>query len=144
MSIGGNSLYTEPFEPLLPDTHLLPFDDVAALDAIDDTVAAVVVEPVQAEGGVRIPSPEFLPALRRRCDDGRSKAHESARLGLHCRPALAHRPDSRHHRVDRPHLAPPFPVQAGPGRRAEEATGGDDGDRNIHRHSRPRQRDPGL
>jgi acetylornithine/succinyldiaminopimelate/putrescine aminotransferase len=68
LSIGGNPLYRTPFEPLLPAVTLLPFDDVAALDAIDDRVAAVVVEPVQAEGGVRIPSREFLPALRRRCD----------------------------------------------------------------------------
>jgi acetylornithine/succinyldiaminopimelate/putrescine aminotransferase len=47
----------------------LPFDDVTALAAIDERTAAVVVEPVQAEAGVRIPSPSFLPALRRRCDE---------------------------------------------------------------------------
>lgn len=69
LSIGGNPLYRRPFEPLLPDVRLLPFDDVAALAQIDERVAAVVVEPVQAEGGVRIPSTEFLPALRRRCDE---------------------------------------------------------------------------
>jgi acetylornithine/succinyldiaminopimelate/putrescine aminotransferase len=68
LSIGGNPVYRGPFEPLLPGVTLLPFDDVAALDAIDERVAAVVVEPVQAEGGVRIPSRDFLPALRRRCD----------------------------------------------------------------------------
>jgi acetylornithine/N-succinyldiaminopimelate aminotransferase len=68
LSVGGNPLYRAPFEPLLPDVAFLPFDEVAALDAIGDDVAAVIVEPVQAEGGVRIPSPDFLPALRRRCD----------------------------------------------------------------------------
>lgn len=68
LSVGGNPLYRTPFEPLLPDVGFLPFDDVAALDAIGDDVAAVIVEPVQGEGGVRIPSPDFLPALRRRCD----------------------------------------------------------------------------
>jgi len=69
LSIGGNPVYRRPFEPLLPDVTLLPFDDVAALAAIDERTAAAVVEPVQAEAGVRIPRPEFLPALRRRCDE---------------------------------------------------------------------------
>lgn len=69
LSVGGNPVYRAPFEPLLPDVAFLPFDDVAALATIGDDVAAVIVEPVQAEGGVRIPSPDFLPALRRRCDE---------------------------------------------------------------------------
>jgi len=67
LSIGGNALYRRPFEPLLPEVTLIPFDDPDALAAIDERTAAVVVEPVQAEAGVRIPSPGFLPALRRRC-----------------------------------------------------------------------------
>jgi acetylornithine/N-succinyldiaminopimelate aminotransferase len=69
LSVGGNPLYRRPFEPLLDGVDFLPFDDTDALAAIDERVAAVVVEPVQAEGGVRIPSPGFLPALRRRCDE---------------------------------------------------------------------------
>jgi len=69
LSIGGNPLYRTPFEPLLPHTTLLPFGDATALDAIDRDTAAVVIEPVQAEGGVRIPPPGFLAALRRRCSE---------------------------------------------------------------------------
>src|SRR2546426_4549820 len=69
LSIGGNPVYRAPFEPLLPEVTRLPFDDVAALAAIDTHTAAAVVEPVQAEAGVRIPGPAFLPALRRRCDE---------------------------------------------------------------------------
>ena len=69
LSIGGNPLYRRPFEPLLPEVRLLPFDDLDALATIDGHVAAVVVEPIQAEGGIRIPRPEFLTALRRRCDE---------------------------------------------------------------------------
>jgi acetylornithine/succinyldiaminopimelate/putrescine aminotransferase len=69
LSLGGNPVYRRPFEPLLPDVVRLPFDDVAALSAVDERTAAVVVEPVQAEAGVRIPAPAFLPALRRRCDE---------------------------------------------------------------------------
>jgi acetylornithine/succinyldiaminopimelate/putrescine aminotransferase len=45
----------------------LEFGRAAPLDAIDESVAAVVVEPIQAEGGVRVPPDEFLPALRARC-----------------------------------------------------------------------------
>src|SRR5262249_17342728 len=66
--VGGNALYGRPFEPLLSEVELLPFDDERALARIDERAAAVIVEPVQAEGGVRIPGRGFLPALRRRCD----------------------------------------------------------------------------
>ncbi len=69
LSLGGNPLYRTPFEPLLPGVVHLPFDDEAALAAIDRDTAAVVVEPVQAEGGVRIPRRTFLQALRRRCTE---------------------------------------------------------------------------
>lgn len=68
MSVGGNPLYKDPFEPLLPGVELLPFGDEDVLARIDDGVAAVVVEPIQAEGGVRVPADTFLPALRARCD----------------------------------------------------------------------------
>jgi len=69
LSLGGNPVYTAPFVPLLPDVRLLPFGRTDTLDRIDATVAAVVVEPVQAEAGVRIPTHDFLRALRRRCDE---------------------------------------------------------------------------
>jgi acetylornithine/succinyldiaminopimelate/putrescine aminotransferase len=69
LSVGGNPVYREPFEPLLPDVRILPFDDQTALAGIDTETAAVIVEPIQAEGGVRIPSGDFLPALRQRCDE---------------------------------------------------------------------------
>lgn len=66
MSVGGNPAYRDPFEPLLPGARVIPFDCIDCLDAVDESVAAVIVEPVQAEAGVRIPSPRFLPALRER------------------------------------------------------------------------------
>jgi len=69
LSVGGNPRYRAPFEPLLADVTWLPFDDEGALAAIDRQTAAVVVEPIQAEGGVRIPGAGFLGVLRRRCDD---------------------------------------------------------------------------
>ena len=68
LSLCDNTVYRAPFEPLLGDVEFLPFDDPAALARIDERVAAVVVEPIQGEGGVRVPGADFLPALRARCD----------------------------------------------------------------------------
>lgn len=69
LSIGGNSRYRDPFLPLIPNVTILPWNDRAALAAIDRHVAAAVIEPVQAEGGVRIADPAFLQALRARCSE---------------------------------------------------------------------------
>lgn len=68
LSLCDSPRYRAPFEPLLADVTFLPFDRVEDLARIDERVAAVVVEPIQGEGGVRVPSAEFLPALRARCD----------------------------------------------------------------------------
>ncbi|HVA84308.1 MAG TPA: aspartate aminotransferase family protein [Candidatus Binataceae bacterium] len=67
LALMGNPAFRAPFEPLPGPVSHLPYDDTTALEAIDSTVAAVVVEPVQAEGGVRIPSANFMRALRERC-----------------------------------------------------------------------------
>ena len=69
LSVGGNPLYRTPFMPLLPEVVFLPFNDPKALEAIDRSVAAVIIEPIQGEGGVRIPDDGFLPALRQRCTE---------------------------------------------------------------------------
>jgi acetylornithine/succinyldiaminopimelate/putrescine aminotransferase len=68
LSLCDNALYRRSFEPLLGDVAFLPFGDVAALARIDGSVAAVIVEPIQGEGGVRVPPDDFLPAVRARCD----------------------------------------------------------------------------
>lgn len=67
LSVGGNPVYRDPFLPLLPGARILPWQDASALRAIDRTTAAVVIEPVQAEGGVRMADPAFLRDLRDRC-----------------------------------------------------------------------------
>ena len=69
LSVGGNPTYRDPFLPLLPGSTILPWHDPAALRAIDRRTAAVVIEPVQAEGGVRIAEPGYLRLLRERCDE---------------------------------------------------------------------------
>ena len=68
LALAGNPAMREPFGALPgPVTHL-PYDDESSLHKIDSKVAAVVVEPVQAEGGVRIPEIGFIRAIRERCD----------------------------------------------------------------------------
>jgi len=72
LSVTGREVYRKPFEPLLPNVRFLPFNDTAALKVIDETTAAVIVEPIQSEGGVRLPNDGFLSALKEQC--GRSGA----------------------------------------------------------------------
>ncbi|HCA88219.1 MAG TPA: ornithine--oxo-acid transaminase, partial [Streptomyces sp.] len=53
------------FGPFTPGFRTVPYDDLAALEAaIDDTTAAVLIEPIQGEAGVRIPSPGYLEGVR--------------------------------------------------------------------------------
>jgi acetylornithine/N-succinyldiaminopimelate aminotransferase len=66
----ANPKYREGFGPMPDGFAFTPFDDVAALDrAIDERVAAFIVEPVQGESGVHEASTEFLQAARRLCDE---------------------------------------------------------------------------
>jgi len=69
MSVMGRPELRAPYEPLVPAVRFLPWNDEEALDAIDDRVAAVIMEPIQAEGGVRLPSDGFLRAVRRKCTE---------------------------------------------------------------------------
>ena len=62
LALAGNPAFRAPFEPLPGPVRICRYDDAGALDAIDSTIAAVVVEPVQAEGGVRIPEHRFHAA----------------------------------------------------------------------------------
>jgi len=69
VSVGGQPKYTEGYEPLPQELLHIPFNDIdAARAAITDDVCAVVVEPVQGEGGVLPANPEYLRALREYCD----------------------------------------------------------------------------
>ena len=68
LALAGNRAMREPFGALPGPVRQLPFGDEGAAAKIDSTIAAVVVEPVQAEGGVRIPEAGFIRALRKRCD----------------------------------------------------------------------------
>jgi len=62
--------YHEGFLPLLPGFVYVPFNDVAALEAaFTDEVAAVMVEPIQGEGGINVATSEYLQTIRRLCDE---------------------------------------------------------------------------
>ena len=70
LSATGQEKFWQGFEPLVPGFEFVPFNDLAAMEAaIDEQTCAILVEPIQGEGGVKIPSPEYLPGLRRLCDE---------------------------------------------------------------------------
>lgn len=84
LSLTWSPKYREPFEPLIPGVKFLPWDDLsAAAAAIDSRTAAVFIEPVQGEGGVRPAPKEFLQGLRDICRDaGALLVSEEIQCGL--------------------------------------------------------------
>ncbi len=61
--------YHEGFLPLLPGFSYVPFNDIDALqEAFTDEVAAVMIEPIQGEGGIHPATPEYMHAIRELCD----------------------------------------------------------------------------
>lgn len=70
LSVTANSLYQDPFRPLLPDVTHVPFGDadVLASELRDGPPACVILEPVQGEGGVQIPPDGYLRSVRAICD----------------------------------------------------------------------------
>jgi predicted acetylornithine/succinylornithine family transaminase len=70
LSVTAKARYREPFEPLMPGVTFVPFNDLAAArEAITSRTCAVIVEPIQGEGGVRPAEPTFLRGLRQLCDE---------------------------------------------------------------------------
>ena len=68
LSVTGRPVFREPFQPLLQDVSHVPYGDAAAIEkAIDDRTAAVILEPVQGEGGVIVPPDDYLPKVREVC-----------------------------------------------------------------------------
>ncbi|MBL1280148.1 MAG: aspartate aminotransferase family protein [Fluviicola sp.] len=69
MSVSGNEEKKQAYRPLLPNIQFLEFNSIADLQRITDKSAGVIVETIQGDAGVRIPSKEFLIALRKRCSE---------------------------------------------------------------------------
>jgi acetylornithine/N-succinyldiaminopimelate aminotransferase len=65
----GQEKYQHGFEPLVPGFKHVPYNDLKAMErAIDNRTAAVLIEPIQGEGGVNVPDDDYLPGLRKLCD----------------------------------------------------------------------------
>ncbi len=70
INAGGNEKYLEGFGPRMPGFDQVPLGDLEALKkVIGPQTGALIIEPLQGEGGVRPATPEFLRALRKLCDD---------------------------------------------------------------------------
>ncbi len=69
MSVSGNETKKEAFRPLLPDVQFLAFNDLSQLERITEKTAGVIVETIQGDAGVRVPSSTFLSQLRQRCTE---------------------------------------------------------------------------
>lgn len=70
LSLTPKEKYQKPFSPLMPGVKVVEHNNIDAADAaITEKTAAVIIEPVQGEGGIRPASNEFLQALRRFCDE---------------------------------------------------------------------------
>ena len=69
MSVSGNETKKEPFRPLLPDVRFLQHNNIAMLEQITTKTAGVIIETIQGDAGVRVPSKEFLQALRKKCTE---------------------------------------------------------------------------
>ena len=69
IAAGGNPKYIDGFGPKVDGFDQVPFGDLAAVEAaIGPETAGVLVEPIQGEGGIRVPCPVFLTGLRALCD----------------------------------------------------------------------------
>jgi len=70
LSATGRDLFTEPCQPLLPGFKHITFGDIEALtEAITENTAAVILEPIQGEGGIIVPPDDYLPQVRKLCDE---------------------------------------------------------------------------
>ncbi len=76
LSASAKAEFRRPFGPMLPNIEHVPFNDLPALrdmltscKAVGEDVGAVLLEPIQGEGGVNIPSDDYLPGVRALCDE---------------------------------------------------------------------------
>jgi acetylornithine/N-succinyldiaminopimelate aminotransferase len=69
LSLMGNEEFKQAYRPLLPDIQFIEFDHLQDLEKISTSTAAVFIETIQGEAGIRIPAPGYLLALREKCTE---------------------------------------------------------------------------
>lgn len=69
MSVSGNEIKKRAFRPLLPDVKFIEFNNPDNLNLITGRTACVIMETIQGDAGVRIPTREYLKAVRKKCDE---------------------------------------------------------------------------
>ena len=70
VSVTGHDSYREPFEPVLPGVKFAKFNDLDSVKAlVNDKTCAIILEPLQGEGGIHLATQEFMEGIRKICDD---------------------------------------------------------------------------
>jgi len=69
LSVSGNETKKQAYRPLLPDVQFLEFNSIDELERITERTACVIIETVQGDAGVRVPSSKFIKTLRDRCTE---------------------------------------------------------------------------
>lgn len=69
LSVTGRDVYRDPYLPLLPNVHFGEFNEDSALQLIDTNTAAVILEPIQGEGGIIPAHKKWLESLKVKCDE---------------------------------------------------------------------------
>lgn len=70
VSVTGHDSYREPFEPMLPGVSFAKFNDLDSVKAlVSDRTCAIILEPLQGEGGINLATQEFMEGIRRICDE---------------------------------------------------------------------------
>lgn len=70
VSVTGHGPYREPFEPLVPGVKFAKFNDLDSVEAlVSDKTCAIILEPLQGEGGINLATQEFMEGIRRICDE---------------------------------------------------------------------------
>ena len=69
LSLMGNEVFKQAYRPLLPDITFINFNHLPELDQITTATAAVFIETIQGEAGIRVPSTDYLLALRKKCTE---------------------------------------------------------------------------
>src|SRR5699024_498877 len=67
LSLIGDKKYRDAYAPLLPEIEFIPYNSIKDLEQIDNQTAAIILESIQGEAGVRVPDKAYMQAVRERC-----------------------------------------------------------------------------